>query len=660
MNWAPAPRRPIATPRPAWTSCAPPDLNAAVTLCIAIANLSSMWGKSLLEVSFHDEMIRPKNLRVVELSEFLPGGIMDAEARRKARDRRMSHIPENTSATEIATDAAGVQEAHKVAGSRMSHVPDDVTTPVVATGTRAERERRKARNLRMSHINPETAPAPVSPTGAQAARNRRNARDSGMSHVNPNHAVAPAIATGMELTQINKFHTKGGTGFAAEEANILADRLRGRSVDAIGTSNTLNGPDRVVDGVAIQTKYYDSASRTLESAFNREGVYRYNGQRLEVPADQYEACLERMRAKISAGRVPGVTDPAQAEEIVKKGNVTYAQARNIARAGTIDGLKFDAKTHAVGAGLAVGLSFAIHYAQLKWNGVETEPALKEAALNGLGSGTLAFTAGIATSQVLRTRAAAVGVVVAKNSVKSIQSTRIGKVVIEKIAAASLGKSVYGAAARNHVAKLLRSNVVTSVVVTAVMTAPDVYRASFAKSISWKQLGKNLAVNSTSIAAGSGGWFAGAAAGASVGSVVPGVGTAVGGVIGGIVGSFAGGSLASIASKKAMDLVVDDDSVKLMPLIQEQLSLLAYEYMLSQEEMGVFVEYVSKNVRTGFLRDLYAAKDRSAFIRSAFEPKCEELASARAPVRLPDASAIDVAVAEILEEALEGSLEPCPT
>ncbi|QCO66986.1 KTSC domain-containing protein [Luteimonas yindakuii] len=511
----------------------------------------------------------------------------------------------------------------------------------------------------MAHINPDNVPAPATPTRAQAARERRFTEKHGAAHVDLNHVVAPVIATGIELTQINKFHTKGGTGFAAEEANILADRMRGRTVEAVGTSNTLNGPDRIVDGVAVQTKYYDSATRTMESAFNSEGVYRYNGQRLEVPADQYDTCLERMRAKIAAGKVPGVTDPAQAEEIVKKGSVSYAQARNIARAGTIDGLIFDAKTHAVGAGLAVGLSFAIHYAQLKWNGVETEAALKEATFNGLGSGTLAFTAGIATSQVLRTKAAAVGVVLARDAVKSVQSTQFGKVIIEKIAAASLGKSVYGAAARNHVAKLMRSNVVTSVVVTAVMTTPDLYRASFAKSMSWKQLGKNLAVNSTSVVGGTGGWIAGAAAGAAVGSAVPLIGTAVGGVVGGIVGSLTGGTIGAVASKKAMDLVVDDDSVKLMPLIQEEISQLAYEYMLSAEEMGELVDHVSKNVRTGFLRDLYAATDRSSFIRSAFEPKCEEMARARSQIRLPDASAIDVAVADILHDVLDGSLEASP-
>lgn len=53
------------------------------------------------------------------------------------------------------------------------------------------------------------------------------------------HVVGPEVAKTLERTQINKFHTKGGTGFAAEEANALNDRLRGRKVVNSGTDNSL-------------------------------------------------------------------------------------------------------------------------------------------------------------------------------------------------------------------------------------------------------------------------------------------------------------------------------------------------------------------------------------------------------------------------------------
>lgn len=48
--------------------------------------------------------------------------------------------------------------------------------------------------------------------------------------------IAPEIARGLEQTQIGIYHTPGGHGFAAEDANILADRGRLKKVVVTGTS----------------------------------------------------------------------------------------------------------------------------------------------------------------------------------------------------------------------------------------------------------------------------------------------------------------------------------------------------------------------------------------------------------------------------------------
>ncbi|STH18251.1 membrane protein [Escherichia coli] len=50
---------------------------------------------------------------------------------------------------------------------------------------------------------------------------------------------------------------------------------------------------------------------------------------LEVPRDQYAGAVETMRNKIREGKVPGVTDPAEASRLIRRGHLTYTQARNI-------------------------------------------------------------------------------------------------------------------------------------------------------------------------------------------------------------------------------------------------------------------------------------------------------------------------------------------
>ena len=176
-----------------------------------------------------------------------------------------------------------------------------------------------------------------------------------------------------------------------------------------------------------------------------------------------------MRERIAQGKVPGVTDLQEVERLVKRGDVSYKQARNIAKAGNIDSLLFDAKTQAITTSYIFAISFSIHFAKRRWSGDETEDAIKGAVASAVTAGGTTLVTGVIAAQVLRSRIAAVGAVAARHGVKTIASTSAGRRTIERLAQASLGKAVYGGAAINHVAKLLRSNAITAVVATAVTT-----------------------------------------------------------------------------------------------------------------------------------------------------------------------------------------------
>lgn len=463
---------------------------------------------------------------------------------------------------------------------------------------------------------------------------------------------AAVVATELEKTQINMFHTKGGTGFAAEEANALRDRFLGRGVDQVGRNNELNGADRIVNGVKIQTKYFDCAANTVRAAFDSEGMYRYRGMLLEVPRDQYEECLTMMREKIRAGQVPEVMDPKEADRIVKKGDVTYQQAKNIAKACTIEGLVFDAKTQSVTSSYAFAISFSINFAKLKWEGKPTDEALTDSVSLGLQSGATSLVTGIAVSQVLRTRAAAIGTVTTRGGVKVVARTKVGRGIVEKVAQASLDKPLYGAAATNHVAKLLRTSAVASVVTTAVISTPDFYRAAFRKSVSWKQFAKNLAVNGTGVAGGTGGAIAGAAAGRAVGSLahVPG-GEKAGGIVGGLVGGVVGGVAASWGSKQLLDGLIEDDAKAMLRLLPDCLEPLATDYMLSELETDEFVQTVAKRLDLALLREMFRSHSREGFVYATFEPACEVIVRKRSVVALPEPAEVDSVLMRIANEAV---------
>ena len=455
-------------------------------------------------------------------------------------------------------------------------------------------------------------------------------------------ATAPASATALERTQIAKYHTKGGHGFAAEDANNLADRLRGKVAKLVGRSYERHGADRVVDGVHVQSKYYENASATMRSTFDPHGGnYRYSGQVLEVPKDQYKKCVDLMRRRIREGRVPGHTDPADAEKLVKKGTVTYRQARNVARAGNIDSVTFDVKTGAVVASGAFGVSFVINYWQGRRQGLDNTGAIRAAFGEALATGSATLVAHVVSTQLLRTRTAAWGTVVARPCVKTIARTSLGKKAVEGIATASLGKVVHGAAAVNHVSKLLRSNAVTGTVTAVVSCTPDFYRAAFDKSISWQQFTKNSVVNVAGVAGGVGGWMGGAAVGAAVGSAIPIVGTAVGGAVGGIMGALGLGIVTSQVTKSIAAEFVEDDAEALVRVMEVELQKLALEYMFSEQEVERIAEMVRRKVDAEWLRRMYketggdGASGRR-FVRKTFEREFMEIAERRRKVAPPSA------------------------
>ena len=443
---------------------------------------------------------------------------------------------------------------------------------------------------------------------------------------------------------------KGGHGFAAEDANALNDKLRGYKVEKEGVLNKKNGADRIVNGIRIQTKYCRSAEESVQAAFDKEtGMYRYKNQLLEVPKDQYNDAIEIMKEKIKEGKVPGVNDPSEAKNIIKCGDVTYQQAKNIAKAGTIDSLVFDIKSQSITSAYAFSISFVIQYANCIWNGMKPKEALKQAVVYGFKTGSFVLGTGVITQQLLRTgvgRSFAVFTSnVSKKVVDRLYSSGIGKKIIHKIASAMFAKNLKGAAAKNVVTKLLRTNVVTASVTTTVMCIPDFYKALISNRISWKQFGKNLTINISGVAGGIAGTWVGTTTGATIGTaILPGLGTAIGGTIGGVIGGVGTGMGLAIGTKKVLDLITEDDAKEMFSLMQDSVELLAFNYMITEDEFNnEIADEIMKTVNLKWLEKMYQAgakqKDskqaRYDFAYKELESIFEKVVKKRQKIILPE-------------------------
>lgn len=279
--------------------------------------------------------------------------------------------------------------------------------------------------------------------------------------------------------------------------------------------------------------------------------------------------------------------------------------------------------------------------------------------SGIISGASSTITGIVAAQVLRTRIAALGAVHARHGMRVVASTTVGRKAIQSVAQASLGRAVYGAAAVNHVAKLLRSNVITSTIVVALTSTPDFYRAAIARNISWRQFSKNLVAAASGVATGVGGWMGGAAAGAALGSVVPAIGTAAGGVVGGIVGAVACGWLGSAGAKVVLDRLAEDDAKRMLRFVHEVVEELAIDYLLCEAEIKELIENVKTKVDPAWLRSMYQAGKgadpdaaRRTFAHGELDEVCLTITKKREKVALPAPEQVQAEIEELADEVLE--------
>lgn len=453
---------------------------------------------------------------------------------------------------------------------------------------------------------------------------------------------------------------EAGHGEMAEKANNVADLLHGERVEWCGPKNEKNGPDRIIHqkggDVLIQTKYYSKWRGALESGFDsKTGQYRYMRDgapmQLEVPSDQYDQVLEGFRIKIRQGKVPGVSDPKDAEKIVRKGRLTYAQAKNLTKAGNIDSLKYDASTGVITCSCAMGITF-VTTAFLTWSQTKD---VGRAVQSGVAAGVqvfgLAFAQHMLISQIARTSFAKSLAAPSEQLVGRLSSSATRTIANGLRALSGQSTQIAGAAATKSLARAARSNALSAAVTMAVFSVPETYRL-VSRKISGAQYTKNIASLAGSVVGGIGGTVAAGVAAAKVSGIVgttvaPGVGTAVG-----IVGGFVGGTVGSIAVSTVGGVLHEDDAETMGRLFNAIVSCLAVEYMLSESEIDALVKKLNEipqdDLKVVF-EDAMGADQQEEALRAFLSPIFDEIVAKRLRFVLPSYEEIFKVLADSVGE-----------
>ena len=441
-----------------------------------------------------------------------------------------------------------------------------------------------------------------------------------------------------------------GHGYAAEQANNLYDILTGKDAKIVGGDNAKDGPDRMVNGVNIQTKYCHDAASSVQAAFEN-GQYRYvnadgSPMQLEVPADQYEKAVELMAKRIERGEVPGVTDPEQAKEIVRKGKFTYQQAVNITKFGTIESIAFDAVNGAIICTSAFGITAALTFAQHCWQGDPMDVAVEEAAYSGLQVGGAAFANSVITAQLMRTDLPKL-LQGPTDVIVDLLGPKVSAILANALRD---GANIYGAAAMKSLSKLLRCNFVTSTVMTFVLSASDI-RNAFRGRISVKQLIKNIITVGGGIA---GGIVGAAAAGQAIlGLATGGASTLVSGAVA-AVGGMAGGMAGSSGAHALVGQFVEDDAVEMTRLIEDAFCQQAQDYLLNQDELEIALDELNLKLTGEKLLDMYASPDHEAYAEQFVKEIVERTVQGRCRIYMPTEAQMIQGIGRVVKDAEHGT------
>ncbi|MDR0682313.1 MAG: hypothetical protein LBG15_10780 [Dysgonamonadaceae bacterium] len=442
------------------------------------------------------------------------------------------------------------------------------------------------------------------------------------------------------------------SGFVAEQANHLYDTITGHKTKFVGDmvdENTgvrvKDGADRIVDGVEIQSKYCKTGSACVNECFTDEGDFRYwdskgNPMQIEVPSDKYDAAVQAMEEKIRRGQIKGVTDPSEAKNIIRKGHFTYDQVKNIARAGTVESITFDAVNGAIVATYAFGISSALSFAVSLWNGKDFETSLKSAASAGLKVGGVTFISAVLAGQMMKVGLNS-ALVSSSEAIVSIMGPKASALLVN---AFRNGANIYGAAAMKSAAKLLRGNAITGIATVAVLSTFDVVNI-FRGRISGKQLFKNIATTGATVVGGTAGWVGGAAAGAAIGSAVPIIGTA----IGGILGSIGAGTVSSKVSSAVLGAFIEDDADEMVKIIEREFQQTAEDFLLNQSEAEHIVDKLKEKLTGKTLKDMFESKNRKKFAHNLLVGSVENEVSKRQYIKLPSDLEMINGLREVLEE-----------
>ena len=195
----------------------------------------------------------------------------------------------------------------------------------------------------------------------------------------------------------------------------------------------------------------------------------------------------------------------------------------------------------------------------------------------------------------------------------------------------------------------------------ILSAGDIVDL-FRNRISGAQFVKNVTTTGATIAGGGAGWGFGNTGGAAIGGWVGGTiagpagavkGAEVGAKIGGFTGSVIGGATAGTVTHSALDGMIEDDTVFMMRIAEQEFAAICEQYLLTENEVYLCLEMLKKRLDKKELKNIFSSSNRELYVQSIIMKCVDPVLKKREYIKEFDSEDVFWGMRMLIEDAVDG-------
>ena len=384
----------------------------------------------------------------------------------------------------------------------------------------------------------------------------------------------------------------------------------------------------------IISKYNSTAQRCVDACLNYGEIRHVNMDgsptKIEIPRDKYEEAIKDIEQRVFNKETSPNINVETALEIFKKGNISYTQAKTLAKEGKIEGLSYYEIDGSIESDSILGISGMIEYALAIWNGVSREEAL----LKGITRSMKIF--GTYFIDCLK---------IDDNDKKDEYKQFVNNnnitgdyegIQLYRYPTNSLNYEKMYNSFDTKIHKrnsIVNSAEIVGTITNAIFSSTDMKNVLLGET-SGKSFIKKILVILLGILGGTLGWIFGSYIGKTVAGVIPFVSQSIASILGGIIASLLIVMIFIAVSKLLLDKYIEDDTKELIDIFNQELQLAEISNMLTSKEVSLILKHITNDNIPNLLRGMKGSVNKRVTASTMINKECRFVLDARKHIIMP--------------------------